>query len=179
MGRERDNPHQSQRNVVSNHHGHPVISEGSARRGDLLCERRSVEKALQRRVHVARVAQVGEAHQAPRHGPGRPLAPLPPGWKFNRKFGLRFGLKNGLRFSFDSVICLNYPFFELVFSVGNLKPKLKWFFEPQLLLLNCHPVAVLSGIGGGLVGAAPGRRAYERAEAAGLLPNPHLVVASN
>ena len=118
MGRERDNPHQSQRNVVSNHHGHPVISEGSARRGDLLCERRSVEKALQRRVHVARVAQVGQAHQAPRHRPGRPLA-LPP------------------------------------------------------------PVAVLGALGGGLVGAAPGRRAYERAEAAGLLPNPHLVVASN
>ena len=63
---ERDNPHQSQRNVVSNHHGHPVISEGSARRGDLLCERRSVEKALQRRVHVARVAQVVEPRDAPR-----------------------------------------------------------------------------------------------------------------
>ena len=26
-------------------------------------------------------------------------------------FGLSFGLKNGLRFHFESVTCLNYPFF--------------------------------------------------------------------
>ena len=40
-----------------------------------------------------------------------------PGWQFNRiKFGYSFVLKNGLRFHFDSVTCLNYPFFNF-FSV--------------------------------------------------------------
>ena len=29
-----------------------------------------------------------------------------------KKLGLSFGLKNGLRFQFDSVTCLNYPFLQ-------------------------------------------------------------------
>ena len=40
--------------------------------------------------------------------------------------------KNGLRFRFYSETCLNYPFFKHFLSVGNLKPKLKWFFKPKL-----------------------------------------------
>ena len=36
------------------------------------------------------------------------------GWQFNRnKFGLSFGSKNGLRFHFDSVVSLNYPFYNI------------------------------------------------------------------
>ena len=36
------------------------------------------------------------------------------GRQFNsKKYGLSFGLKNGLRFSFDSVTCLNYPFLNM------------------------------------------------------------------
>ena len=41
-------------------------------------------------------------------------------------------LKTGLRFRFDSEACLNNPFLERFFSVGNLKPKLKWFFKPKI-----------------------------------------------
>ena len=37
------------------------------------------------------------------------------------------------------------PFFELFLSVGNHKPKLKWFFEPktqaEIFQLNCAPGA--------------------------------------
>ena len=55
------------------------------------------------------------------------------GGQFNRLiFGLSFCLKNGLRFRFDSETCLNYPFLEHFLSVGNLKPKLKWFLKPKL-----------------------------------------------
>ena len=47
------------------------------------------------------------------------------------------------------------PIFELVISVGNLKPKLKWFFKPKLKVnffpLNCHP-----GLPSGADHAAPG-----------------------
>ena len=36
-------------------------------------------------------------------------------------------------------------FFELSIGVGNLEPKLKWFFKlklkPKNVLLNCHPEA--------------------------------------
>ena len=39
-----------------------------------------------------------------------------------------FGLKSGLRFHFDSV-----TFWNILFNVGSLKPKLKWFFyKPSL-----------------------------------------------
>ena len=68
-----------------------------------------------------------------------------PGWQFNRNnFGLSFGLKNSLRFHFDSLTCLNYPFFNFfLVYVGNLKPKLKWFFKLKHMLkvfpLNCLP----------------------------------------
>ena len=56
-----------------------------------------------------------------------------PGTQFNRNiFVLSFGLKNGLRFNFDSETCLNYPFLNVFYSVGNLKPKLKLFFKPKL-----------------------------------------------
>ena len=67
--------------------------------------------------------------------------PRLPGWRFNRNnLGLSFGLKNGLRFHFDSVRGLNYPFLNTFFiKVGNLKPKLKWFFKPNIFILNCHP----------------------------------------
>ena len=52
------------------------------------------------------------------------------GRRFDRKkFDLSFGLKNGFRFHFDSETCLNCPFLN---SVGNLEPKLKWFFRPKL-----------------------------------------------
>ena len=46
---------------------------------------------------------------------------------------LEFWLKNGLIFHFNSVNCLNYPFFLIFFiSVRNLKPKLKWFFKAKI-----------------------------------------------
>ena len=39
------------------------------------------------------------------------------------------------------------PIFEHILSVGNLKPKFKWFFsqklEPIFFLLNCLPVHVV------------------------------------
>ena len=41
------------------------------------------------------------------------------------------------------------PIFELILSVGNLKPKPKRFFKlklkPKLFLLNCHPEQQLLG----------------------------------
>ena len=55
--------------------------------------------------------------QTPLHQPPlRALLRAVPGTQFNRNFsGSSFGLKNlvknGLRFHFDSVTCLNYPFF--------------------------------------------------------------------
>ena len=47
------------------------------------------------------------------------------GNSIEKNVGLSFGLKNGLRFHFDSKTCLNYPFSNIFFSVGNLEPKLK------------------------------------------------------
>ena len=44
----------------------------------------------------------------------------------------------------DSVCILKLPIFEHYLSVGNLKPRLEWFFEPKLkpklLLFNWVPV---------------------------------------
>ena len=43
----------------------------------------------------------------------RPEASRRSGWQYNIKIcGLNFSLKNGLRFQFESVTCLNYPFFN-------------------------------------------------------------------
>ena len=54
------------------------------------------------------------------------------------------------------------PSFGLVISVGNLKPKLKWFFKPQLkpknVLLNCPPAL------GGHALVVPGRLVQVRQE---------------
>ena len=38
------------------------------------------------------------------------------------------------------------PIFELFISVGNLKPKLKWFFKRNIFLLNFHPAVPPRGV---------------------------------
>ena len=64
---------------------------------------------------------------------------LASGWQFCRKL---FVLKNSLKFHFDFVTCHNYvPILELFISVGNLEPKLKWFFNLTLKPKILHCIA--------------------------------------
>jgi len=49
-----------------------------------------------------------------------------------KHFGLNFGLKNGLRFHFYPETCLNWQFLNIFLALGNLKPKLEWFFKPNV-----------------------------------------------
>ena len=53
-------------------------------------------------------------------GAGRATCPssLTPGTQFNRNKWLEFRLENGLRFHFDSVTCLNYPFLNIFLVCG-------------------------------------------------------------
>ena len=44
------------------------------------------------------------------------------------------------------------PILEHFLSVGNLRPKLKWFFKPKMFLLNFPPLQRVRLRGGGQVG---------------------------
>ena len=83
--------------------------------------------------HAERVGEEGDGlGHAEDRTPRRRLGPD----SIEEKIGLSLGLKKGLRFHFDSETCLNYPIFEHFLSAGNLKPKLKRFFKPNMFLLN-------------------------------------------
>ena len=61
------------------------------------------------------------------------------------------------------------PSFGLFISVGNIKPKLKWFFKPKLFQLNCAPALSLDAVLPALAALGPLERgpSVEGADAVG------------